>query len=334
MLFRSLFYSIKNNTLIFGSEIKAVLKHPFVKPTINRAGLTELFSVGPSVSPGKAVFQDISELEPAHFLSITSNYIKTKKYWSITPIENTESTSDIIEHTRFLLKDSIERQLVGDVPLCTFLSGGLDSSAISAIASNSYKKTNKKLTTYSIDYENNDKYFKSSMFQPTSDKYYANKMAKYINSDHKNIILKHETLVDALKEAVISRDLPGMADIDSSLYLFCKEVRKDFVIALSGECADEIFGGYPWYTHKNLYNANTFPWSIFVENRINILNKNYKSLKIKDYVNDRYNETLKEVPHLDNESPIEYRMKEIYYLNLKWFMENSMTQSRDRQLRN
>ena len=243
-------------------------------------------------------------------------------YWKLEAKEFNESKSEAIDHTRHLLIDAIKRQLVGDVPLCTFLSGGLDSSAISAIAAEEFKKKNKILTTFSIDYEDNEKFFESSLYQPTSDKYYAEVMAKYIGSDHRNVVLNHKDLVNALDESLIGRDLPGMADVDSSLYLFCKEVKKDFVIALSGECADELFAGYPWFTNSDMINANTFPWSRFINERKEILNPSLKNLKIEEVANEAYLDTLKQVPHLDKESKEEYRMRELFYLNLRWFMVN------------
>lgn len=319
---KPLFYSIKDSSFIFGSEIKTVLAHPYVEPIIDKDALTEIFSLGPAVKPGSGVFKDIKEVPPAHLMIVRPNGISSSEYWKLTPGENTESLEQATEHLRFLLIDAIERQLVGDVPLCTFLSGGLDSSAISAIAAASYKKKNKVLTTYSLDYEDNDKYFKSSLFQPTSDPYWALQMAKFIESNHKTYVINHEELALALKSAVIARDLPGMADIDSSLYLFSKEIRKDFVVALSGECADELFGGYPWYTRPELMNLPTFPWSNFVESRKAILSPQFKNLPIHEAVNENYLASLKEVPHLEGESKETYRMRELFYLNLKWFMVN------------
>ncbi|MBS6184941.1 MAG: asparagine synthase C-terminal domain-containing protein, partial [Clostridium celatum] len=206
--------------------------------------------------------------------------------------------------------------------VCTFLSGGLDSSAISAIAAADFKERGKRLTTYSIDYEGNDKYFKASLFQPTSDQYFAERMAKFIDSDHKTVLLKQEDLAHSLRESTFSRDLPGMADVDSSLLLFCKEIRKDFVVGLSGECADELFAGYPWFTNEEMINANTFPWSRSVGERKTILNDNIKNIKIEELTNEEYFKTLKQVPHLDNEDKKTYRMRELFYLNLKWFMVN------------
>lgn len=323
---KPLFYTILNGNLIFASEIKTILADTRVKRVIDRQSLTEIFGLGPATIPGSAVFKDIKEIAPANCMVIKSdNTIKTWEYWSVKAEEFKESAEEAIVHTRELLLDAIKRQLISDVPLCTFLSGGLDSSAISAIAANELRKENKILTTYSINYENDDKYFKPTLFEPTSDEYWAEFMVKYINSDHKNIILKQVDLADALKEAVIARDLPGMADIDSSLLLFCREIRKNFVVGLSGECADEIFGGYPWFTRSEMFYLDTFPWSRFVQDRIKIVNSKLKDMNITELVREEYKKSLSKVPHLDCESKKEFRMKEVSYLNLKWFMVNLLT---------
>ena len=319
---KPLFYTMKNGTFIFGSEIKALFKHPYVEPVVDKDGLTELFALGPAVIPGTTVYKNIEEVKPAQYIIVNEDGIKKDIYWELKAEEFNENEEEAVEHVRSLLIDAIDRQLVGDVPLCTFLSGGLDSSAISAIAAKEYKKRNKTLTTYSIDYEDNEKYFKSSLFQPTSDQHFAEIMAEYIGSDHRTVVLNHRDLVNALDDAVFGRDLPGMADVDSSLYLFCKEVKKDFVIALSGECADELFGGYPWFTNEEMINSNTFPWSRFIGERKAILSPDLKNLKIEEVAQTAYNDTLKEVPHLSGESKLEHRMRELFYLNLRWFMVN------------
>ncbi len=316
------FYSIQGTTLIFGSEIKTVLAHPAVSPTVDREGLTEIFGLGPAVRPGSAVFKEISELPPAHLAIINKKDIVIKEYWQLRATENHETLEEATEHLQHLLIDAIERQLVGDVPLCTFLSGGLDSSAISAIAARSYQKRNKVLTTYSLDYEDNDKYFKASIYQPTSDQYWALQMAEFIQSNHRTYTIKHDELAYALRSAVLARDLPGMADIDSSLFLFCKEIREDFIVALSGECADEVFGGYPWYTRPELRNLETFPWSNFVRSRKQLLSPEYASLPLEEMVQENYLDSLKLVPQLGYESLERQRTREIFYLNMKWFMVN------------
>ena len=319
---KPLFYSINNKNIIFASEIKAILANPMVKAQIDREGITELFALCPAVIPGKAIYKNILEIAPANCLLISKENIKVWEYWKVTLQENKETVEEAAEHVRLLLFDAIKRQLVGDVPICTFLSGGLDSSAISAIAAEEFRNRGKILNTYSIDYKDNEKYFKSSLFQPTSDKYWAFRMAEFIKSNHKNVVLNHKDLVLALKESTLARDLPGMADVDSSLLLFCKEIRKNFVVSLSGECADEIFGGYPWYTNEEMLNAKTFPWSRAVGMRKSILNEKIKKFNIEECAEYEYLKTLKEVPHFENEDKKNYRMKEMFYLNLKWFMVN------------
>lgn len=318
---KPLFYSCKGDSLIFGSEIKCLLAHPEIEPVIDGTGIMEIFGLGPARSPGNGVFKDINEISPGHCMKYENGIMKIWEYWKLNSIPHTENLDTTIEHLRSLIVDAIERQLVADVPVCTFLSGGLDSSAISAIAAANFKKQNKEiLNTYFIDYHFNDIYFKPNEYQPNSDEVWAKKMSEYIGSNHHSIIVHSPDLAEALTDAVKAGDLPGMADIDSSLYLFCKEIRKDATVALSGECADEIFGGYPWFSREADINSKTFPWSNALKERRDILSREFINLPIESYVANKYEETLKEVPHHAEESEREHRMREIFYLNLKWFM--------------
>lgn len=318
---KPLFYSIINNNLIFASEIKALLKHPLIKPIINETGLLEIFGLGPARSLGNGVFKDIMEIPPAHFLYFKDNKIELYEYWKLEATKIDNNIEKIKNKTKELIIDAIERQLVSDVKVCSFLSGGLDSSIISKIISDYFNRNNKGiLDTFSIDYVDNEKYFESSEFQPTSDKEFAFKMAKYINSNHTNVLLRNEDLAKYIVSATRYSDLPGMADIDSSLLLFSKEVKKKATVALSGECADEIFGGYPWYIKDEFINSITFPWSMNVNERLNILSNELKKLPLVDYVNEKYLETISKVPKLKNETKEESRMRELFYLNIKWFM--------------
>lgn len=319
---KPLFYSKRDNNFIFGSELKTVLAHPDVSPIVDKEGLTEIFALGPAIKPGSAIFKQISEVPPAHLMILKPSGITLKEYWTLKAEENHESLEEATDHLRSLLMDAINRQLVGDVPLCTFLSGGLDSSAISAIAASACKEKGKILTTYSLDYEGNDQFFKASLYQPTSDVYWAQEMANFLQTDHRTYTIKQEELADTLRNAMLARDLPGMADIDSSLFLFCKEIRKDFVIALSGECADEVFGGYPWYTREELRNLDTFPWSNFLRSRRMLISPQYQNLPIEDVAGENYLDSLKRVPHLQGESAAKSRTRELFYLNIKWFMVN------------
>ena len=323
---KPLFYTIKDNSLIFGSEIKTLLAHPLVEPILDKQGLTELFGFGPARPLGSGIFQNIKELPPSNSLIYDKDGIKTKQYWQLTAKAHDEDLKTTAEHLRFLLVDSIERQLVADVPVCTFLSGGLDSSIISAVAASYFKKNNMpNLNTYSIDYVDNKKFFKPTEFQPNTDADWIYKMVNYIGSDHHDILIDTPELASYLKEAVIATDLPGMADVDSSLYLFCKEVRKNSTVALSGECADELFGGYPWFRREEDITATTFPWSKFVSDRKSILSGDLQSLPLEEYVQEKYDESLRQVPGLPGESQREHRMRELFYLNIKWFMITLLT---------
>ena len=121
--------------------------------------------------------------------------------------------------------------------------------------------------------------------------------------------------------AVDARDLPGMADVDSSLLLFCKEIKKHCTVALSGECADEIFGGYPWYRDKDIRAINGFPWSQTTSYRKSFIKDNVKLPDAGNFVYSKYKDTIINTSKIDKLSPLESRMKEMMKLNLDWFMQ-------------
>lgn len=318
---KPLFYTIKNNSFIFGSEIKALLEHEYVESVIDENSIAEIMFIGPGRTPGCGVFRDINEIKPACCGYYSKSGIKIRKYWTLKDKEHKENFEQTVEKVRYLVKDSITRQLVSDVPVGTFLSGGLDSSIISSIANSYFKEKNQQLKTFSVTYENNDKYFKTSKFQPNSDTEYIKKMVKYLGCEHHLITLNNEDLAKALYNAVDARDLPGMSDVDSSLLLFCKEIKKHCTVALSGECADEIFGGYPWYRDKEIRAINGFPWAQSTQYRKSFLRDDIKIPDAENYVYSRYKNTLINTSKISGLSPVESRMKEMMKLNLDWFMQ-------------
>ena len=318
---KPLFYANVNNSFVFGSEIKAILEHKFVEPEIDENSIAEVMFVGPGRTPGCGVFKGINEIKPACCGCYSKSGIKVRKYWTLKDREHTDSFEQTVEKVRELVKDSITRQLVSDVPVGTFLSGGLDSSIISSIANSYFKERGQKLTTFSVTYEDNDKYFKTSKFQPNSDTEYIKKMVEYLGCEHHLIILNNNDLADALYMAVDARDLPGMSDVDSSLLLFCKEIKKRCTVALSGECADEIFGGYPWFRDKEIRAINGFPWAQSTLYRKSFIKDEIRLPDAEEYVYSRYKDTLINTSKIDNISPLESRMKEMMKLNLDWFMQ-------------
>ncbi len=316
------FYTEKGGMLLFGSEIKSILAHPDMKAEVDREGLQEVFGLGPSRTPGNGVYKGIKELRPAHAATYTKNGLKIWRYWNVESKPHQDSLQDTVEKVKYLVNDAVTRQLIADVPVCTFLSGGLDSSAITAIAAKYFKEEKKgELHTFSIDYVDNDKYFKASDYQPNSDAYWINQMVEATGSVHHSCVIDNELLINHLREAVTVRDLPGMADVDSSLLWFCRQIKPQSTVALSGECADEIFGGYPWFHKEELLNRPMFPWMRSTEARQNLLQDSWASkLNLASYVQQRYEETVNETPLLDGESKIEARRREIFYLNMIWFM--------------
>ncbi|MEK4500169.1 asparagine synthase (glutamine-hydrolyzing) [Bacillus sp. FSL R12-0069] len=319
---KPLFYKYDSGRLLFGSELKAILAHPDVKAEVTLEGLSEIFGLGPSRTPGHGIYAGIKELRPGHAMTFSKNGLCIWRYWNVESKKHEDSFEETVEKTRFLLQDAITRQLVSDVPLCTFLSGGVDSSAITAIAAKEYERSGKgQLHTYSIDYEDNDKYFKVNAFQPNSDAPFINLMTETFQTIHHRCVISNEQLAQYLTEAVLVRDLPGMADIDSSLLWFCREIKQDFVVGLSGECADEIFGGYPWFYREDDLQSSAFPWMRSTEAREQLLKKEWRNkLNLQQYVQQRYEESIQEVPILEGESPIEAKRRQLFYLNMVWFM--------------
>jgi len=328
---KPLFYREVNGSLMFGSEIKAILAHPQVKSEVDREGFQEVFGLGPSRTPGHGVFRGINELRPAHSLTYNRNGLKIWRYWNVESKKHHHTLDETAEQVKILVKDAIERQLVADVPVCTFLSGGIDSSAISSFASEFFKKEGRgTLHTYSIDYEQNNQYFKASSFQPDQDAPWIEKMQNYLGSIHHSAIINNDQLANLLDDAVMMRDLPGMADVDSSLLWFCEQMKQDYTVALSGECADEIFGGYPWFYKEELLHGKEFPWMRSQTERQQLLLPHWqKKLDLEGYVRERYNETISEVPHLAGETQLEVRHREMAYLNMIWFM-STLLERKDR----
>ncbi len=319
---KPLFYAETHHGLVFGSEIKALLAHPDVPHEIDRQGVSELLFMGPGRTPGCGVFRTIRELKRGEYAIWDENGLHIQTYWQLKAQPHTENFTQTAEHVRYLVEDAITRQLVSDVPIGTFLSGGLDSSLISSVAARAMKKQGKTLHTFSVDYRDNDRYFQKSHFQPNSDPEYIRCMAEALGCEHHWTVLDTPELAAALIPAMEARDLPGMADVDSSLLLFCGDIKKQVTVGLSGECADELFGGYPWYRDADIRQTNGFPWAQSTAYRQSFLREELSEiLDGSAYVDAAYRNTLAETDKLEEDSPLESRMREMMMLNLNWFMQ-------------
>lgn len=317
---KPLFFAPIRNGLTFGSTIDTVLCHPEIEPVIDEDGLRTLLLLGPARPPESGVFRQIKSLLPGHFAVLTPENFTDHVYWQLEAHEHEDDLPTTIERTHTLICDAARRQLVSDVPLACFLSGGLDSSILSMLAAKDYAARGETLHTWSVDYRDNDKYFTKSIFQPNSDDSYIDQMVNFLGTHHHRVVLEPEALCAALLPATDARALPGMADVDSSLLLFCAAVKRGgTTVCLSGECADELFGGYPWYHREEILFEDTFPWSRSVGLRLGLLTPDAVR-NGEEFVRQHYRDTCDRAPKLSSDDKKAARMREMFVLNLDWFM--------------
>lgn len=317
---KPLFFAPIRNGLTFGSTIDTVLCHPEIEPALDEDGLRTLLLLGPARPPESGVFRQIKSLLPGHFAVLTPENFTDHVYWQLEAHEHEDDLPTTIERTHTLICDAARRQLVSDVPLACFLSGGLDSSILSMLAAKDYAARGETLHTWSVDYRDNDKYFTKSIFQPNSDDSYIDQMVDFLGTHHHRVVLEPEALCAALLPATDARALPGMADVDSSLLLFCAAVKRGgTTVCLSGECADELFGGYPWYHREEILFEDTFPWSRSVGLRLSLLTPDAVR-NGEEFVRQHYRDTCDRAPKLSSDDKKAARMREMFVLNLDWFM--------------
>ena len=314
---KPLFYKKHDGGLLFASEIKTILQYPGVERKLDAEGVGEILLLGPGRSPGSGVFQGIQELEPGCYAWYQDGKMDVRRYWMLKDREHRENFEETAEQVRWLVKDSIIRQMVSDVPIGTFLSGGLDSSLITAICAETEAET---IPTFSLDFQDNDKYFKAGKYQPNSDTGFIPIMRNAFAMDHHWTVLTPDILLESMEKATEARDLPGMADVDFSLLAFCGDISNHVKVALSGECADEIFGGYPWFRDPQVLKSQGFPWAQNTAYRAGFLNPELK-LDAEEFVRSRYEATVRETDILPETPEEERHMKQMVNLNYRWFMQ-------------
>lgn len=317
-----LFYAKVGDAVIFSSEIDWILRYPGMRATLDREGLNEVFGLGPAKTSGKAVFQGIEEVLPGHIICCREKGIESLCYWRLQSKEHEENYEQTVEYTRNLLENAVRKNMVSDTPVCAMLSGGVDSSLVAAICNTELKKSGEKLHTFSFDFIGNQENFRPSAFQPSQDRPYVEKMVDFLGSEHHYLECDNETQADLLYTAIDAKGLPSMGDVDSSLLYFSSEISKSHKYVMTGEGADEIFGGYPWFHKRECLEANTFPWTMELEPRKAMLSNEFlEVLHMEEYVRETYEKSISETPKLLGESKEEARRREISYLNHRWFMQ-------------
>ncbi|MDP9019214.1 MAG: asparagine synthase (glutamine-hydrolyzing) [Actinomycetota bacterium] len=319
---KPLYYATTGSGLLFGSEPKALLANPLFPAEIDDQGLAELFGLNKGRTPGHGVFRGLHQLFPGHTLAVSRRGAQLACYYRLESHPHTDDLPTTVATVRGLLDDIVEAQLVADVPLCSLLSGGLDSSAVTALAARGLERQDRgKPVTFAVDFENNEGFFRASAQRPSLDTPFVHLMAEHLGAVHTDIVLNSAELLDQHQHTLAARDLPGHGDMDASLYLLCREVRRHSTVALSGEGADEVFGGYPWFYDQPDPSVRNFPWRTTIPDIACLLSADARErIGLDDYVADRYAEALAEVPHLDGEASADRRIRELAYLTLSRYL--------------
>lgn len=320
------YYAPTADGVLFGSEPKAILANPVVEPTVTLDGIRELF--GFVKTPGHALWDGMYEVEPGTIVTVDRDGLRTTRYWTLETREHTDDRDTTVAHVRELLDDIVRRQLIADVPRCTLLSGGLDSSAMTAIAARQLGAAGERVRTFAVDFVGQAENFVPDELRATPDTPYVHDVAAKSGTDHQDIVLSSDELADPDVRAKVirARDIPaGMGDMDASLYLLFKAIRGHSTVALSGESADEVFGGYQQFFDPEARRADTFPWLVrFARNRDGrgemLTPALTEALHMQEYVRDAYATSVSHVERLSGESEFEFRMRRICYLHLTHFV--------------
>lgn len=319
---KPLYYVGEGTGLLFGSEPKALMANCRFRPEIDATGLAELFGLNKGRTPGHGVYRGVRELLPGCMLQATAAGVQLHRYYALASRPHDDDLPTTIRQVRELLEDIVERNLIADVAVSTLLSGGLDSSVVAALAANTLEREGGgPLVTFAVDFEHNDEFFRSSAQRPTLDTPFVQRMVDHIGAKHTDVVLTRHDLLAQQHHTIGARDLPGHGDMDASLYLLCREVRRHSTVALSGEGADEVFGGYPWFSDLPPATLRNFPWRTTIPDIADLLtDEARREIRLDEYVADRYSDALAEVPHLPGEEGVDRRIRELSYLTLTRYL--------------
>ncbi|MEV5753935.1 asparagine synthase (glutamine-hydrolyzing) [Actinoallomurus sp. NPDC052308] len=327
---KPLFYSRRPEGVIFGSEPKALLANPQVRPVVTADGLRELFST--AKQPGQAVYQDMAEVRPGHTLTVDRGGVVERRYWALEARPHTDDLDTTVREVRSLLEDIVLRELQSDVPLCTALSGGVDSSAVTAIASMwRWKLEGERVRTFVTTYNDYAEKFEPDDVRFSPDEPFAAEVARLVHADHIVIRLRPQELmdVDTRLAVLVAQDMPtALGDMDVSNYLTSREIKRHSTVAVAGEVADEIFGGYNWMYKPECVNADVFPWVVNETlqpgspkglGRALFDTGFMEKIDMNRYYADSFQQAVAEAPHQDGEDDLERRMRSIGYVTLtRW----------------
>lgn len=320
------YYYPTSDGVLFGSEPKAILANPLARARVRLDGLRELFTF--VKTPGHAIWDGMHEVEPGTVVTVDRSGSRRHVYWQLETRPHTDDRDTSIGAVRTLLDDIVRRQLVADVPRCTLLSGGLDSSAMTALAARQLAEHGERVRSFAVDFVGQTDHFVADELRATPDTPFVHDVARASGTDHRDIVLDAQALADPDVRAKVirARDLPtGFGDMDTSLYLLFQAVREHSTVALSGESADEVFGGYLQFFDEEARSADTFPWLVRFQRDFgddaDILRPDLtEAMDLESYVADGYRTAVAGIRRLDGESDFEYRMRRICHLHLTRFV--------------
>ncbi|GAA2240044.1 asparagine synthase (glutamine-hydrolyzing) [Kitasatospora cystarginea] len=325
---KPLFWARIDGGLAFGSEPKALFAHPELEPRVDADGLREAYSL--LFNTGPTVWAGVREVEPGGLLTLGRDGITEHLYWQLQARPHTDDQDTTVERVRSLVNRAARAQLEADVPLCSLLSGGLDSTVITALIADELRHSEgpqARLRSYAVDYSDQAERFTGDVLRTGHDAPFAAEAGEFIGTEHSTVVLDPYALLDVehRRAVVVARDSPiGVGDMDTSLYLLFGRIREHSTVALSGEAADEVFGGYPWFHNPKALTAQAFPWLLVTgDNAAMPLHPDLAAtLRIGEFRADTYRDALAAVPHLDGEDPVEHRQREMQHLSLtRWLRQ-------------
>lgn len=317
---KPLYWHAHDSGVLFGSEPKAVLANPLFRAELDAEGIAELFALPAAPTAGHGLFRGLHEVRPGTVVTVGRSVTRQSSYWALESHAHTDDPATTRETVRALLADSVERQLLSDVPLCTLLSGGVDSSAITALAAGARERAGQgKVTSFSVDFPGSAERTPDA-WRTTLDAPYVQAAAEHIGTRHTSVVVPDDDMLDARDAVLRARDRPGWGEMDASLHLLFREVRRHSTVALSGEAADEIFGGYPYFHDPVALAADTFPWLHGRTTPAALLRPEVRAeVRPDEYTAEAYRRSLAEVPRLDGETGPDRRLREVFHLALtRW----------------
>ncbi|MGW5640372.1 asparagine synthase (glutamine-hydrolyzing), partial [Streptomyces sp. NPDC003832] len=317
---KPLYWHTHATGVLFGSEPKAVLANPLFSAELDAEGIAELFALPAAPTAGHGLFRGLREVRPGHLVSVRRSAVRESPYWRLVSRPHTDDAATTRATVRELLADAVERQLMSDVPLCTLLSGGVDSSAITALAALGNERSGQgKISSFSVDFPGSaDK--APDDWRTGADAPFVKAAAEHIGTLHTSVVIPDDDLLDARQAVLRARDRPGWGEMDASLHLLFREVRRRSTVALSGEAADEVFGGYPYFHSPDALSAPTFPWLHGRPTPAALLRPEVRAeVRPEEYTAEQYRASVAATPALGGETGAERRVREVFHLALtRW----------------